>query len=157
MQIHEYSKGRVVAAAKDPFAARVTTNLPKRLDPLALLDQTSLACLRRIAENSSIPSTFLEQLSMHEDALIREAVADNRGTPIDTLWVLAGDVCADVRYAMAENHNLPEEILQALTEDENPYVASRAQYTLIRVSRQSIVVTVNFEDRGGGRAVLRSC
>ena len=67
---------------------------PKRahcLDTLFLL--TSIRCLTRIAENSSMPPGMLEQLSYHSDPTVREAVADNPNTPLDTLWVLVKDEC----------------------------------------------------------------
>jgi Leucine rich repeat variant len=148
-------KNNQCAAAKDRLAALSAFSQPKRLSLLELLDQTSVACLTRIAENTSMTPSFLEQLASHSDPEVREAVADNPSTPVDTLWLLAGDKCLDVRYALAENHNLPFEILQALCFDDNPYVAARAQTTILRVSHESMIVSVDFQDRGGGCAVLR--
>jgi hypothetical protein len=147
---------RCLAEAKEGPGTNRTASFfaLKRFNPLALLDQTSLPCLKRIAENTSIPPTMLEQLALHEDAAIREAVADNSNTPVDTLWVLAGDACDDVRYAMAENHNLPIAILTALACDDNPYVMSRAEMTLRRLAGAHIV-SGNFHARGGGKAVLK--
>jgi hypothetical protein len=150
------NQNRCLAEAKDGQSSNKPANffLVKRFNPLALLEQTSLPCLKRIAENTSIPPTMLEQLALHEDAAIREAVADNSNTPVDTLWVLAGDACDDVRYAMAENHNLPIAILTALACDDNPYVMSRAEVTLRRLAGAQIV-SGNFHCRGGGKAVLK--
>jgi hypothetical protein len=86
-----------------------------------------------------MPATMLEQLASHHDPSVREAVADNMNTPIDTLWVLAADECVDVRYAIAENHNIPIAVLSFLTEDENPYVACRARATLERLLGGALV------------------
>lgn len=98
-----------------------------------IFDETSVSCLRRIAENSSVPTRMLDQLSEHPSPLVREAVADNPNTPADVLWVLASDECMDIRYAMAENHNIPLAILWFLTEDQNPYVSCRATSTINRL------------------------
>jgi hypothetical protein len=89
--------------------------------------------LVRIAENPSMPPAILEQLAYHPDSAVREAVADNVNTPLDTLFILVDDDNADVRYAMAENHNLPLEILSMLGKDGNPYVAERAHATMRRL------------------------
>jgi len=88
----------------------------------------------RIAENTSMPASMLDQLAFHANPLVREAVADNPNTPMDTLWMLAKDESVEVRYAMAENHNMLLGILAALEEDENPYVAHRAGMTIERVT-----------------------
>jgi hypothetical protein len=86
-----------------------------------------------------MPASMLEQLAQHHDPSVREAVADNINTPIDTLWMLAADESADVRYAMAENHNVPIAILSYLTDDANPYVACRARRTLERLLGGALV------------------
>jgi len=93
----------------------------------------------RIAENSSMPASMLEELASHQDPAVREAVADNMNTPIDTLWLLAADESADVRYAIAENHNVPLAILSFLTDDDNPYVSCRARQTLERLLGGAII------------------
>lgn len=88
-----------------------------------------------------MPASMLDELARHNDPAVREAVADNINTPIDTLWMLAADPSADVRYAIAENHNVPLAILSYLTDDDNPYVSCRARATLERLL-------------GGGGAIL---
>jgi hypothetical protein len=90
---------------------------------------------------------MLEQLALHPSASVREAVADNMNTPIDTLWLLAADECADVRYAIAENHNVPLAILSSLSEDENPYVACRAGATIARLCSGINVLRTSFWNR----------
>lgn len=82
---------------------------------------------------------MLEQLAFHANPLVREAVADNTNTPLDTLWMLAEDESVEVRYAMAENHNMAFPILAALQEDENPYVSCRAGLTIERLADSKVI------------------
>jgi hypothetical protein len=143
-----------IAQAKDfSWVHTLECGYPKRFNPLALLAETSIPCLTRIAENTSVPSSLLEQLAFHPDPSVREAVADNSNTPIDTLWVLAGDENADVRYAMAENYHLPTDILSALSLDDNPYVSSRAQATLSRLGFTGEIIEADFGSTEEERAV----
>lgn len=116
----------------------------------ALFSDTSINCLTRIAENISMPASMLEQLALHSDSSVREAVADNPNTPLDTMWLLARDESVDVRYAIAENHNVALAILTFLCEDENPYVACRARATMDRLWGCSIL------DRGYWRRSERA-
>ena len=143
-----------IASAKEVEWAAANNDMPKRVSPLEMLNETSVPCLTRIAENPSVPPTMLEQLALHPHASVREAVADNANTPLDTLWVLAGDHCADVRYAMAENHNTPELILSALCLDDNPYISSRAQSTINRI-KGATLVSGHFPAQGSGDRVSR--
>lgn len=140
------SEQRLVAPAKDCAVLFRTSGNPKRFNPLDLLENASLSCLVRIAENASMPPTILEQLALHVDPEVRQAIADNSSTPIDTLWSLAGDPSVDVRYSMSENHHLPIAILVALASDDNPYVACRARATLQRMEGAQ-VLSHGFEGR----------
>ncbi|HEY9790970.1 MAG TPA: hypothetical protein V6D22_11260 [Candidatus Obscuribacterales bacterium] len=144
----------LIAKAKDCSWASSDTLAPKRCNPLDLLAETSVTCLTRIAENSSIPPSMLEQLALHSHPAVREAVADNMNTPIDTLWVLSGDECAEVRYAIAENHNVPLAILSALSCDDNPYISTRAQSTINRLTGATLI-TGDFPAYGSDSRVLR--
>lgn len=100
-----------------------------------------------------MPPSMLEQLAYHANASVREAVADNINTPIDTLWVLANDDCPDVRYAIAENHNIPLAILSALMSDENPYVAHRARTTFDRLTGGIVLQAHRWANSDDERAV----
>lgn len=98
-----------------------------------LAEHSPPAVLELIATNPSTPAHTLSSLARHQNSDVRAAVAENANTPIDTMKALAVDEDSDVRYQLAENHQLPQAILSILINDENPYVASRAQRTLSRV------------------------
>ena len=49
---------------------------------------------------------------------------------LKTLITLAQDLNVDVRYAIAENHNIHADVLNILLDDDNPFVAHRAQKTV---------------------------
>lgn len=98
-----------------------------------------LKLLVSIAENLRHTPEILSQLAEDEHVEVRIAVADNVHTSAETLKVLAGDACADVRYAIAENHNIPTVVLMELTQDDNPYVALRAEKTLRRLQSGKVL------------------
>jgi hypothetical protein len=106
---------------------------------LAQSPKASWRLLSQIAETIDNPS-LLAALARHECAHVRAAVADNVHTYLETLSALTSDTDADVRYAVAENHNIPLAILERLSEDENPYVASRAQRTMARLNSPEVHV-----------------
>jgi len=61
------------------------------------------------------------------------SVAEDATVSDDILWLLVEDPNPDVRFCLAENYNIDPSMLKALSEDENPYVAHRAQKTLMRM------------------------
>lgn len=72
-------------------------------------------------------------------------VAEDANASEEILWLLVEDPHPDVRFCLAENYNIDTAILEALSEDENPYVAHRAQKTLMRLqSPAGKVVDQNF-------------
>jgi len=68
----------------------------------------------------------------------------------DVIWMLIDDPNADVRFCLAENYNIDEEMLEKLAQDENPYVAHRANKTLTRL-RPTKVVDKDFRARADER------
>lgn len=82
-----------------------------------------------LAEQSTTIDSF-PSLQMSE---IQIAVADHPDTTSDVLFQLAQDTNPDVRFAIAENHKADIEILQLLSQDDNPFVAARARKTLRRL------------------------
>ncbi len=115
---------RCLLASNPNTPTPVLDHLTKCADPMVL---------ERIAENPSTSAATLSRLSGHKDPEVRSAVAENTHTSSETVERLSADECADVRFRLAENHNTPHEILEQLSSDENPYVASRAQTTLLRL------------------------
>lgn len=98
----------------------------------------SVQFLCSIVSYQDLPPYLLEWLVVHPSPEVRIAIADNGSDlPIDLLRTLLSDNSADVRFAMAENHNLPIEIIDALCDDENPYVAHRANRTKDRLQREN--------------------
>jgi len=86
-----------------------------------------------IADNSATPAHILHELATSCDVGVRMAVADNRNSLVPTVMLLALDQDSDLRYALAENHNIDAKVLELLSDDTNPYVASRAKRTLVRL------------------------
>lgn len=94
----------------------------------------------RVAENPASPSRLIEALSQDDNEDVRIGIGYNPSTPIATLWNLAMDQHLDVRFSLAENANTIPLILLWLSEDDNPYIAQRAQTTM---SILSIFVRTN--------------
>ncbi len=106
-----------------PVLDHLTNNAPSTL-------------LERIAEHPRAHSVTLSRLANHEDSQVRAAVAENMNTSMKTIWKLVRDPSADVRLRLAESYTVPIAVLKVLLEDENPYVADRAQKTLLRLMRE---------------------
>jgi hypothetical protein len=118
--------------------------------PMQVLDHIAqcVKCPKVLERIAGHPNTgretllFLSQSDHHD---VRSAVAENSNTDLEILRSLVRDGNTDVRFCLAENPNVPEELLQELSADDNPYVAYRAQTTLIRVGskqQQGIVKTM---------------
>ena len=88
-----------------------------------------------IASHPATSAIVLHRLSQHSNVEVRMAVADNKNTHTITSMQLAQDDNADLRYALAENHQIDSGILDILASDENPFVADRAQKTLLRLKQ----------------------
>ena len=86
----------------------------------------------RVAENMNTPDDALMQLASDEDTDVRTAVAEN---PICPDWLRASlvhDESATVRYAIAEDYFTSFDILEVLSDDENPYVKHAAKRTMAK-------------------------
>jgi hypothetical protein len=122
-------------AARIRWLLAINPNTPPPvLDHLAHNAPSPL--LERIAEHPRAHSVTLTRLANHDDAQVRAAVAENINTSMKTVWKLARDPSADVRLRLAESYTVPIAVLKVLIEDENPYVADRAQKTLLRLMRE---------------------
>lgn len=104
------------------------------LNQLATEDDPLL--LEQIAENPATSVQTLAALSMHPSERVRVAVSHNPRTPEDVVYAFVHDGNADVRYALASNPLLALETILEICQDENPYVASRAQQTYSRLTQE---------------------
>ncbi len=119
-------------AARIRWLLAINPNTPPPvLDHLSKYDQAHL--LERIAENPRTHVTTLVKLSSHPEPQVRASCAENTNISIKTVWRLARDSSADVRLRLAESYTIPLAVLRVLSEDENPYVAYRAQRTMRRL------------------------
>ncbi len=104
---------------------------------MATLTRTlGLMGAKYVASNAFTTASVLNRLSMHHNLQVRIAVADNENTSAFTSMQLAKDASADLRYAIAENHHVHRSILDFLTKDINPFVADRAQKTILRLKKE---------------------
>jgi hypothetical protein len=117
--------------ANDPATPRQVLEKMARIAPVSLLE--------RIASNPGSGCDLLMRLAVHEDESIRVAVAENPSAHLYVHWVLSSDSHADVRYALACNYEVPAKVLEVLINDENPYVAYRAQQTYCVQQSQNVV------------------
>ncbi len=93
-----------------------------------------------IASHASTSAAVLHNLSQHKDVQVRTSVADNENTSANTSMQLAGDANADLRYALAENHHIDRDTLDFLALDGNPFVADRAQRTILRLKQETPIL-----------------
>jgi hypothetical protein len=92
----------------------------------------------RVAENPRTPRQTLDKLAKDESSEVRASLAGNPSAPLWMLRELTKDGSADVRYSLAEDNSMPKQILWILAEDENPYVAARAEKTLQMLDRPAV-------------------
>lgn len=124
-----------------------TTSLPEASFSVAL----DYRWLIKLAEDPHSSESVLLKLAACPITDIRIAVADNEAATRAVLEKLARDEDCDVRYALAENHNISEALLDYLAKDENPYVAMRAEKTLMRLSAAQLQFPLNKADSGPAR------
>lgn len=93
----------------------------------------SVSTALRLIDHPLTPAFVLTELCKHPSEIVRAQVADNPNTPQESILELVQDESADVRLSLAECYHLGVSILEILVDDENPYVADRAQTTLQRL------------------------
>ncbi len=113
-------------------------------DPMNMQDQKQRQLL--IAESPSATAEILAELALSAFVEVREAVADHKACPASVHIMFLQDDCIELRYAMAENHNLNTLVLEKLAEDDNPFVAARAEQTMRRLLSDNIVNIYGQED-----------
>ena len=98
---------------------------------------------RDLACDKKTPPQILWQLARSGDSSIKQLVVDNPNSDVKTLLALAIDPDPAVRFALAQNHHLPRQILKILSEDDNPYVACRAQKTAENLTLSAVAPRLN--------------
>ncbi len=122
-------------------------------------DTSDLPINELLSEVDEVLSHF-EEMFEHKEEENEESytrwllsMAEEADATVDILWMLVEDQNPDVRFCLAENYNLDATMLEKLSEDENPYVAHRAQKTLMRM--QSPAGKVVDRDFGGSENRIR--
>ena len=96
--------------------------------------------LEILAGYDESPLQLLSELTCHSNEEIRLCVADNPNVSRLLLFLLACDESMDVRLTMASNQNLPVDILEKLSQDENPYISNKALNTSRKVEHKLITI-----------------
>lgn len=91
----------------------------------------------QVAENAATPLSTLAQLISDSSSEVRLALSYNFNLPKLFLDWLSRDKSVDLRYGMAENPNTPAHILQQLVLDANPYIATRANKTIVWIAQKA--------------------
>ncbi|MBX9950890.1 MAG: hypothetical protein K2Y39_17090 [Candidatus Obscuribacterales bacterium] len=91
----------------------------------------------RLIDHPYTPAFVLMELSQHPSPEVRAQVVDHPNTPRQAVLNLIRDQCIDVRLSLAECYHLGVSILEILVDDDNPYVANRAEITLQRLQANS--------------------
>jgi len=113
-------------------------NGPKRstpqvnITPNATASET-IAFLKIVAGRISTPPGRLVELAEHSNEEVRAAVAENVNLPTDGFLHLAKDTVSTVKLRLIDNSNCPTEVLGALQNDSDPYVAFEARNALKRL------------------------
>ena len=116
---------------------RIPKSAGKLLSLLAGSKWTELRL--EVAEHPHCPVHVLKRLAQDANPEVRMNVANNPNATFEILEILADDESLDVRFYLAEDHRLPKMLLLKLSEDDNPYVASRAKQTFRRVAQEKLV------------------
>lgn len=142
-----FSRDKAKVAAQQQIARAGMKVQPDQEDVYTMItgtgDAMDSASLKRrqvlLAESPGATPEILAELAMSTFSEVRETVIDHRLCPVSIHLMLAEDECADVRFALAENHNMSFHVLEKLSHDDNPYVATRAQRTMRRILFDNVV------------------
>lgn len=84
-------------------------------------------------------------------------LTENNHLTMSMYMVLACDENDDVRYALASNANIPRFVLDRLSEDENVYVACRAEQSLERIEMEAVKVKMSIMHYGHVACISPNC
>lgn len=108
----------------------------------------------RMARAPLVSRELLRILALDEDADVRLAVAERGDLSSQLQTILCLDKSPDIRFVIAEDPATAVSILRRLSQDENPYVAHRAQRTLFALAREAIREPACFF--GGSIAIMQN-
>lgn len=115
-------------------ATRLANSPTTSAEVLEILSHCDIvSVVEAVAANRSTSQDTMAWLLKHPSAEVRIGLVDNPLLPYSIQRRLVFDPDADVRHALAENHNVIRQVLEVLLNDENPFVVSRAQKTILRL------------------------
>lgn len=101
-----------------------------------ILENLSLFEKCKLAQDENTSISLLSELVREANIKVKEALLDNPCLPSFISYDLAKDESPDIRFELASNPYTTGGILRMLVNDENPYVASRAERTLERIKKE---------------------
>jgi hypothetical protein len=100
------------------------------MDFTALAQHSSSYVRASLASNPETPQDVIRQLAKDENSSVQLAAALNPSCPVDVLESLSRDPDWNVRLALANQLDVCEDILLALVDHKNPYLAAQSRYAL---------------------------
>jgi len=111
-----------------PISRPVIASITKAADLLeALAADPDPGVREAVADNPKTPINSLEALASDTASSVRMAVAGNANTPGAHLERLAGDSVNYVRWSVANNENTPPAALKSLAKDPDSHVRDQAK------------------------------
>jgi len=114
--IREYSSRIFLVGIPDDLAMEIIENYPDYREDLA--------------PNKTLSESIIRVLSVDKEDIVRKRIAAKRATPPDVQIELAKDSSHSVRAAIGRNPKVPREALEILAQDEEDWIAERAQERL---------------------------
>ncbi|MBS1993532.1 MAG: hypothetical protein JSS83_23620 [Cyanobacteria bacterium SZAS LIN-3] len=127
---------------------------PKRTSPIVNITPNATASetisfLKIVAGRISTPPGRLIELAEHSNEEVRAAVAENTNLPNEAFLKLAKDSVSTVKLRLIDNSSCTTEVLGALQNDSDPYVAFEARNALKRLGAGLLKEREHNQFRGG--------
>jgi hypothetical protein len=118
----------LLVATSCPGSRMAVAQITKSTDILRFLSEVDSGDVREaVADNPGTPATVLTALADDPVSSVRMAVAENVKTPERSLERLAIDKVNYVRWGVAHNESTPPAILKGLTKDPDKHVSDEAK------------------------------
>jgi len=114
--MQEYSSRIYEVGIPDELAMEIVEYYPKHREDLA--------------RNKTISESIIRLLAVDEDPQVRWRISHKRATPPDVQIALARDSFDSARLGICRNPKVPREALEILVQDEEDWIAERAQKRL---------------------------